>query len=308
MIRGLRKCAVPLAALLVLAGCGYDATTVPKPEAVESTPAAPTTPVKCDNATESYAPSDNRGAAVANLANKGRLVVGVSGDTLRLGSRNPETGKIEGFDIAFAQRVAQELNVPLVVRVISAADRIPLLEKGEIDMVARNMTVNCARWQQIAFSAVYYNATQKVLVRADVEKDYKGPKSLSGKRVCAPTGSTSVDNIKEIQPDVVAVPAANHTGCLVKFQNGDVDAITGDDTVLAGLAAQDPYAVVPQQAKLTDEPYGLAVNKGDVALARFINSVLEEMRNDGSWTAVYNEWLKPYLIVDATQPTPVYGR
>ncbi|KRA29751.1 hypothetical protein ASD81_22055 [Nocardioides sp. Root614] len=304
----MRKWAVPFAALLVLAGCGYDDTTVPKPEAVVTTPAVPTTPVKCDNKLQSYAPSDNRGAAIANLANKGRLVVGVSGDTLRLGSRNPETGKIEGFDIAFAQRVADELGVPMVVRVISAADRIGLLEKGEIDMVARNMTVNCDRWSKVAFSAVYYNATQKVLVRADAEKDYKGPQSLSGKRVCAPTSSTSVDNIKAIQPDVVAVLALKHTGCLVKFQNGDVDAITGDDTVLAGLAAQDPYAVVPKQGKLTDEPYGIAVNKGDVALARFINSVLDEMRSDGSWKDTYDEWLKPYLLVDATPPTPVYGR
>ncbi len=161
------------------------------------------------------------------------------------------------------------------MRVISAAERPTLLgatidgetHEQEIDLVARNYTMNCTRWSQIGFSAVYYNATQKVLVREDdvAAFEKKGVKSLSGKKVCAPAGSTSIDNIKKIQPDVVTVAAANHTGCLVKFQQGEVDAITGDDTVLAGLAAQDPYAEVPEQKKLTDEPYGIGANQDDVA-------------------------------------------
>lgn len=310
-MRSPRHLVAPLtAALLLLAGCGYDATPLPKPEAAESTPAAPSTPVVCDNATQSYASSNDKAAAVAQLKDRTRLVVGVSADTFQMGYTDPEDGVLKGFDIDFARAVATALGVRLDLRVITAAERVPLLDSGEIDMVARNMTVNCARWEQVAFSAVYYNATQKVLVRADDVADYEktGVTSLAGKRVCAPTNTTSVANIKTIEPDVVAVTAANHTGCLTKFQNGEVDAITGDDTVLAGLAAQDPYAVVPQQTKLTDEPYGLAVNKNDVALARFTNSVLDTMRADGRWKQTYNTWLKPYLLVDAKPPTPVYGR
>lgn len=296
------------AAALLLTACGYDATPVPEPKASESTPAAPASPVECDNATQSFAPSNDRAAALRTLENKGRLVVGVSGDTYQLGFTDPADGKLKGFDIDFARAVAEALGVTLDLRVISAAQRIELLENGEIDMVARNMTVNCARWEQVAFSAVYYNATQKVLVRTDDAARYKGPQSLAGKRVCAPRSTTSVANIKEIEPDVQAVEADNHTGCLIKFQNGEVDAITGDDTVLAGLAAQDPYAVVPEQTKIKDEPYGLAVNKDDVALARFINSVLDEMRRNGDWQKAYNTWLEPYLDVDASPPPPDYGR
>lgn len=309
-MRSLRHLAAPLIGVLLLAGCGYDATPLPTPEAVESKPAAPTTPVVCDNPTQSYAPSADKAAALKQLKAKGRLVVGVSADTFQMGYTDPEDGVLKGFDIDFAQAVATALGVSLDLRVITAAERVPLLDTGAIDMVARNMTVNCARWEQVAFSAVYYNATQKVLVRADDAGAYEkvGPTSLAGKRVCAPTGTTSVANIQAIEPDAVTVPAANHTGCLTKFQNGEVDAITGDDTVLAGLVAQDPYAVVPQQTKLTDEPYGLAVNKDDVALARFVNSVLDTMRADGRWKQVYDTWLKPYLLVDAKPPTPVYGR
>ena len=299
------------AGLLLLSACGYDTTVVPKPKAAESSPGSSTTPVECDDATTSYAPSTDRAAAVRQLANRGRLVVGVSADTLKLGSANPfEDSRIEGFDIDVADAIADALGVSLQLRAISAADRIPLLESGEIDIVARNMTMNCTRWTQIGFSAVYYNATQKVLVSEDdvpaFEKD--GVASLKGKNVCAPAGSTSIDNITRIQPDAVPVAASNHTGCLTKFQNGEVDAITGDDTVLAGLAAQDPYAVVPEQQKLTDEPYGIGANKDDVDLIRFINSVLDARRGNGAWQASYNKWLKPELKVDASPPAPKYGR
>lgn len=309
-VRPRRSLGVVLAAGLLLAACGYDDTRVPKPGEDQTSAGSSSTPVQCDDATESYAPSSDRTAARAELGKEGLLVVGVSADTIKLGSANPfDRFEIQGFDIDVARAIADALGVGLRLQVISAADRIPLLDSGEIDIVARNMTMNCSRWKDIGFSAVYYNATQKVLVRTDdvaaFEKD--GVASLEGKRVCAPAGSTSIDNIKEIQPGVVAVPAGNHTGCLVKFQQGEVDAITGDDTVLAGLAAQDPYAKVPDQAKLTDEPYGIGVNKDNVALIRFVNSVLEQRRSNGEWQKSYDKWLKPYLG-NATAPAPTYGR
>ncbi|WP_257424923.1 glutamate ABC transporter substrate-binding protein [Nocardioides carbamazepini] len=311
MMRTRALLATLTATTALLAACGYDATPLPKagdgPAA--SAPASPgASPAQCDNATQSYAADNNKPDAVQQLTNKGRLVVGVSGDTYKMGFTDPTDAELKGFDIAFAQEIANALGVDLELRVILASDRIKMLENGQLDMVARNMTVNCDRWTQVAFSAVYYNATQKVLVGTDEAAKYTGPASLAGKRVCAPTSTTSVANIKEIEPDVIAVEAANHTGCLIKFQNSEVDAITGDDTVLAGLAAQDPYTAVPQQEKLTDEPYGLAFNKDDVALVRFVNFVLDQMRADGRWTKTYDEWLKPTLKVDATPPAPVYGR
>lgn len=316
-IRSARALAGLLAtSLLLLGACGYDTTVVPEVKAEETPPGAVTPPVVCDNATESYQPSSDRAAALSELQDRGRLVVGVSADTYQLGWANPfEDSRIQGFDIDVARAIADALGVSLQLRVISAADRLPLLganpdeQEQEIDLVARNMTMNCTRWDQIGFSAVYYNATQKVLVREDdvaaFEKD--GVASLAGKNVCAPAGSTSIDNITGIQPEANPVAAANHTGCLTKFQNGEVDAITGDDTVLAGLAAQDPYAVVPEQESLSPEPYGIGANKDDVDLIRFINSVLDERRSNGDWQASYNKWLKKYLG-DATPPTPQYGR
>ena len=315
-LRGL----VVAAALLALAGCGYSATPIPAAVAPES--AAPATSPPCtDNGdpTRSYQPLAGgvpatgdvpAGSTMAKIRDRGYLIAGVSGDSYLLASRNPFTGVIEGFDIDMVNQIAAAIfgtaKGHVQLRVISATDRIPLLQAGEVDVVARNMTINCSRWDQIAFSEEYFHSGQKILVQKG--SGITKVADLSGKRACAPAGTTSLDQVQEVAPDAIPVTAANHTGCLLKFQNGETDAITGDDTVLAGLAAQDPYAVVLTGEALTDEPYGIGVNADDVDLVRFINSVLERMRTDGSWQASYDKWLRPSLKVDANQPPPVYGR
>lgn len=308
---GLRRLLLPAATVLLLAGCGYDATPVPKPEQPTAAAPAPATCTTTAADLRSYSPSRSGGPAVNRIKRAGVLKVGVSADTLRMGARNPETNQLEGFDTDLAARIADDLGVKLQLRVINAAQRIELLASGDIDIVARNFTINCDRWKQIAFSAEYYHSGQKVLVRSDLAADYSGPQDLKDLRVCAPTGTTSIDNIRKKEPDAIPVTADNHTGCLVKLQQGEVDAITGDDTVLAGLSAQDPYADVPvDQAAFTDEPYGIGINKQDVDLVRYVNAVLADYIRTGAWQQSYDKWLKDVLGKPsaANPPQPAYGR
>src|SRR6476469_4406598 len=117
-----------------------------------------------------------------------------------------------------------------------------------------------------------------------------------------------MDNLIRLAPDAEPVGADNHTGCLVLLQEGQVDAITGDDTVLAGLASQDPYAVVLDGDPFTDEPYGIGIPPENVDMVRFVNAVLERMHDDGSWDASYQRWLQPTLGKSSGQPVPQYGR
>ncbi|RYV50924.1 glutamate ABC transporter substrate-binding protein [Pengzhenrongella frigida] len=306
----------------LLAGCtssGYDPTPLPTASAAPSPTSSPSpsgsaAPV-CDDPLASYAPisplpapgSMPSGSTMATIAERGRLIVGVSGDSLLLGARNPISGQLEGFDIDMARLVSQAIfgdPDKIELRVITAAERIPLLEDGSVDLVARNMTITCARWEQIAFSAEYYRSGQKVLV--PLGSSATSLADLAGQRVCAPAGSTSLVKLEDF-PEVVPVSAATHTGCLVKFQQGEVDAITGDDTVLAGLAAQDPYAQVVGPA-FTAEPYGLGVNQANTDLVRFVNAVLAQAVADGRWTQSYDRWLADALGAAPAPPVPDYGR
>lgn len=322
---------VAVGALLV--GCGYEETPLPEePEA-----SAQTSSADCETPDESgidevasYDPGDGvpTGPTIDEIRKRKRLIVGVSADTYLMGFENPKVdNRIEGFDIEFAKAIGRAIfgtdfqaGRHLELRVITAAQRIPMLQAGDVDLVIRNFTINSDRWGCIAFSAEYYHSSQKVLVGKSLDDEdpangeYRDPSDLADLRVCAPIGSTSLERIQELEPKAITDPAPNHTGCLVKFQRGEVDAITGDDTVLAGLAAQDPYAVVPvDQRSLSEEPYGIGVNKDNVDLVRFVNYVLEGMSGEGGdWEAAYEFWLQPLLDpdkkLDVIQPTPVYGR
>ena len=87
----------------------------------------------------------------------------------------------------------------LQLRVITAADRIPLLQDGSVDMVVRNMSMTCDRWNDIAFSAEYYRSGQKVLVsKALPDAKDLSLADLTGKRVCAPTGTTSLTKLQQV--------------------------------------------------------------------------------------------------------------
>ncbi|KRC88192.1 transporter substrate-binding protein [Terrabacter sp. Root85] len=313
---------VAVAGLGALAGCSgvtyaetqLPTTPAPKPSSSAPAVAAPT----CTNATQSYDPlpslptrADISDGTMRKILDKGFITVGVSADTYLFGARNAFTGGIEGFDIDMARAVAKAIfgdASKVQLRVITADDRKPLLKNREIDMVARNMSMTCDRWNDIGFSAEYYRSGQKVLV----SKALPGAKDLTladlkGKRVCAPNGTTSLAKLQQVKGPVV-VTAGTHTGCLVLLQQGKADAITGDDTVLAGLAAQDPNTVITSAKAITVEPYGLGVNKADVYLARYLNRVIADLEADGEWKTIYNRWLAAPLGPAPAPPTPVYGR
>ena len=111
---------------------------------------------------------------------------------------------------------------------------------------------------------------------------------LHGQKVCATSGSDSVARIQAHKAIAVQVPY--WTDCLVLLQQGDVAAISTDDSILDGLAAQDPWTklVGPQ---LTDEPYGLAISRQHPEFVRFVNAVLEQLRTNGQWAASYRHWI-----------------
>ncbi len=240
------------------------------------------------------------GSKLREIQDRGKLTVGVSADTLLVGAQNPLTGVIEGVDIDMLKLVASAIfgddDDRLDIKVITYAQRIPSLQDRSVDLVAHTMTINCTRWNQVGFSSTYYAAGQKILVRRDSTKTSIADLDASGAEVCAPSGSTNIDELANY-PGVKVRAVDDITDGLVLFQQGKVEAITADDTVLAGFADQDPYAVVVGDA-FTQEPYGIAVNAEDVQLVQFVNKVLATARDDGRWKAIYERWL------GAFGPTP----
>ena len=324
---------------LVLAGCSGSVRLSPAlegqapPSTDAVTPPAPQcTPEQAAlEPTRSYAPTGplpTPGAMPAEstmeaIQKRGKLIVGVSGDTLLFGARNPLKNVIEGFDIDMLREVAkaifgdQDIESHITYKVITYADRLPNLEAGPdnggVDIVAHTMTINCNRWLRIAFSSTYFDAGQRVLVKKD--SGFDSIKALNAKSatVCAPEGSTNIDLLRDpkkadLYGKLVVLAKPDVTDCLVAMQQGQADGATGDDTVLAGLAAQDPNTEVVG-TKFTDEPYGLGMAKDKVEFVQFVNGVIEAMRMDGRWTAIYSKWLVGVLSDTVIEPPKaIYGR
>ncbi|MEO8267636.1 MAG: glutamate ABC transporter substrate-binding protein [Ilumatobacteraceae bacterium] len=325
---------------LVLAGCSgsvrlagaVEGQAPPPTDVVTPTPPACSAEQAALDPTRSYEPTDPlptagsampAGSAMEAIQRRGKLIVGVSGDTLLFGARNALTNQIEGFDIDMLKEVAKaifgdnDIESHITYKVITYADRLPNLEAGPdnggVDIVAHTMTINCNRWLRIAFSSEYFDAGQRVLVKKDSGFDSIGALNAASATVCAPEGSTNIDLLRDpknagLYGNLVVLAKPDVTDCLVAMQQGQADGATGDDTVLAGLKAQDPNTEVVGD-KFTREPYGLGMAKDKVDFVRFVNGVLEEMRTNGRWQEIYSKWLIGVLSKTVIEPpTATYGR
>jgi polar amino acid transport system substrate-binding protein len=224
---------------------------------------------------------------MAKIQARGYLVAGVDQNTYHFGYLDPFNGQIEGFDIDMLHAVASAIfGNPNQIKFVSLSDaqRIPAVQSGEVDIVAHTMTITCQRLQQVDFSTVYFDAAQRILVPSD------SPATALDElpSVCATTGSTSLAYLKATRAVTVAVPY--WTDCLVLLQQGDVAAISTDNSILAGLQAQDPFTKMVGP-NLSNEPYGLAISKQHPDFVRFVNAVLARMRADGQWAASYRRWV-----------------
>lgn len=304
-----------LATAALLAGCAAPSSVAiptagtartPKPNGVvdpASAAPAPTGPTQ--DCTPSLRPAGSLpqpsvmppGSAMAAIQSRGRLRVGVDQNTFLFGYRDPSSGEIVGFDIDMAKTIAKAIfgdanKVQFVA--ITSAQRIPYLRQGKVDLVVDTMTINCDRWKQVDFSTVYYNAGQRVLVPKN--STATGIADLGGKKVCAAAGSTSIGNIANAASHPIPVSVNDWTDCMVLLQQNQIAAISTDDTILRGLAAQDPNTKLVGAA-FTEEPYGMAMSQDAPELVRFVNGVLEQSRQNGEWARIYARWL-------GTAPTP----
>jgi polar amino acid transport system substrate-binding protein len=303
----MRKGLVALVAVFAVAGCSADssplpgATATPQPTAEQNTgPAGAEADTSCNPRASlrpaGALPAPGRmpaGSYMAEIQKRGRLILGTSQDTLLFSSRNPLTGAVEGFDVDMGRQIAQAIfgdPGKVQIKVIGYDKRVSSVVDRSVDVVADTMTANCARWKDVNFSSIYYEAGQRVLVSSD--STAKKIEDLGRKRICSAAGSTSYDNISKVaaNPPPVAVAMPAFGDCLVLFQQNQVDGISTDDTILAGMAAQDPYAKVIGP-RFTEEPYGMAMPREHPEFTRFVNAVLAKNRANGTWTRTYEKWL-----------------
>ena len=220
-----------------------------------------------------------------------KIVWGVKYDTKLFGLMNIESRQVEGFDIDIAKEITKEIlgdDSQAEFVEVTSKTRIPLLKNGNIDAIIATMTISEERKKQVDFSDVYFDAGQSLLVNK--KSGIKGIEDLNeAKTVLAVKGSTSADNIREHAPKAKVLELENYAEAFTALQSGQGDAMTTDNSILLGMASENPDYVLAGD-KFTDEPYGIALNKGQVAFQERMNEALEKMKENGSYAKIYKKW------------------
>jgi glutamate transport system substrate-binding protein len=248
------------------------------------------------------------GSTMADLADAGTIRIGTKFDQPGLGNINLETDEPEGFDVEIGKLIAGKLGIDEddveFVETVSA-NREAFLVNDRVDIIVATYTINDERKAQVDFAGPYYVAGQDLLVRED-DDSINGPDDLAGKRVCAVTGSTPIARIRESYPEAEPVEFETYTECVDQLEAGQIDAVSTDDIILAGYAADPKYEgqfrVVGET--FSEEPYGIGVPKGDDEFRAFINDTLEEAYEDGTWEEFFDATLGE-SGAEAPEPPPV---
>ncbi|MFH1034605.1 MAG: ABC transporter substrate-binding protein [Pseudomonadota bacterium] len=239
------------------------------------------------------------GDTLAAVKQKGVLVAGVKDSLPPFGYVDEKTRTLVGYDIDFVKAIAQRLGVRLELKPVTSASRMPQLSEGNIDLIAATMTKTPERARQIDFSYTYFATGQKFLVKKGTVKSLK---DMAGKKIGTAKGSTSEQNAQKTLPTATVLSFDDYPQAFLALQQGKVFAVTTDESILAGMLGKAPNKAqfeIPE-LRISEEPYGLGLRKGDAAFLAFVNQSLLEMEKSGQARTIYDKWFGP----DSPTPMP----
>jgi glutamate transport system substrate-binding protein len=251
---------------------------------------------------------DGSGGGATGGGGGTKVKVGIKFDQPGLGLKKGT--EYSGLDVDVAKYIAKELGASesdITWVQAPSAQRETLISTGQVDYIVATYSITDARKEKVSFAGPYLIAGQDLLVRSD-DSSITGPESLTGKKLCSVKGSTSAQKVKDKYPGVQLQEFATYSECLPALATGGLDALTTDDTILAGYAAQPEYKgkfkVVGKP--FSTENYGVGIKKGDTAQCQKITDAIKKMISDGSWQKAIDANLGPanYKPGSGNPPTP----
>lgn len=247
------------------------------------------------------------GGGAGSATGEGTITIGIKYDQPGLGQKEGETFK--GFDVDVAKYVAKELGYEeneIEFKETPSAQLETAIQGGQVALIFATYSITDARKEKVSFGGPYFIAGQDLLVAAD-NTDITGPDTMNGKTLCSVTGSTPAEKIKkEYATSVELFEQDTYSKCVEALVGGTVDAVTTDNVILAGFAAQPQYAgklkVVGKP--FSTEKYGVGLKKGDTELCGKVNAALEKMVADGAWQKAVddNVGASGFKVDTATNP------
>jgi glutamate transport system substrate-binding protein len=258
---------------------------------------------------DNAAPAGGGGGGGASASAGGPVTIGIKFDQPGLGQQVGSDFK--GFDVEVAKYVAKDLGyTDVTFKEAPSAQRETLLQSGQVKMIFATYSITDDRKQKVSFAGPYFVAGQDLLVKAD-NTDITGPDALDGKKLCSVTGSTSAKKVQEQFADKVQLQEYDtYSKCVEALNSGRIDAVTTDNVILAGFAAQPQYKGKLKVVGKTfsTEKYGVGLMKGDTATCEKVNAAITKMISDGSWQKALDDTVgsdfKPDASTNPPKPEP----
>jgi polar amino acid transport system substrate-binding protein len=208
------------------------------------------------------------------------------------GSIDEKSHEIVGYDVDFAKALAKSLGVKLQLVATNPANRIPLLQSGKADLIVADITITPERAQVIDFSTPYFVTGQQFLVPVNSSGKLE---SYSHARIGAVKGTTGEQALHQRFPQSRVLAYDDIPLALTALRNNNVQAITQDSTILAGLLADAPdkakFKILPDL--LSKEEIGVGVKKGETSLLNAVNAQLVQLEATGEAAKIYDRWFGP---------------
>lgn len=241
------------------------------------------------------APASSVAASAANqldaIKAKGKLVVGTEAQYPPFEFKD-DKAQFAGCDIWLAQQIADELGVKLEVVDMAFDGIISAVKSGQVDIGIAAFTVDEERAKEIDFSNVYQRDEQMLIVKKGNEETYSAKEALAGLKVGAQKGTVQSKLIQSALPDSELFELAKYPALALEVANGNIAGLVVDGAVGESLvAANDQIAVANFKFDAADANFGKAavMAKGSEELCALVNTVIDKVVADGSFTVAYDE-------------------
>lgn len=229
--------------------------------------------------------------SIEEVKENGALVAGVRNDAPPFGYLDPVSGEVVGIDVDLARSVANRLNVPLKIRIVTPQTWIPYLINRNVDLVAATVTANPDREKLVDFSLAYFKTSQRVLARKGTVKSLE---DLAGKKIGTTQGTDAEKEVRNQIPSASCYFFSDSGKAVEALRKGEIDAISASGSVLYGCLAalsENEYEI-PGSVKLSEDGFRIAVRKGDGKFLDLVNSTLADLNAKGDAKKIFDKWFR----------------
>lgn len=232
-------------------------------------------------------------AADENLLSKvkerGTLLVGLEG-TYPPFSFQDENGRLAGFEVDFANALAQHLGVKASLKPTKWDGMLASLDSKRIDVVINQVTISDERKKKYDFSTPYTVSGIQALTKADKAGSITKPADLSGKKVGLGLGTNYEQWLRE---NVKGVDIRTYDDDPTKYQDlrvGRIDAILVDRLAALDLVKKTGTTLAVAGPAFSRQEAGVAVRKNNPEMLAAIDKAIADMQKDGTLAKISDKW------------------